>query len=87
MSSRKLTEAASHFGGVGSDSTMTRTCKATGEALLIPSRLVPTATDLPYIAGVVTSFKKGGGISSFYWGISSSPHCFVSTIFHGSGRR
>ena len=33
-----LTEAAIHSGGVRSDSTMARTRKATGEALLVPPR-------------------------------------------------
>jgi len=32
------TGAAKHFGGVGRDSTVTRSCWATGETLLVPSR-------------------------------------------------
>jgi len=32
------TDAAKHFGGVGRDSTVTRSCQATGETLLVPSR-------------------------------------------------
>src|SRR5580700_2050717 len=32
------TDAAKHFGGVGRDSTVTRSCLATGETLLVPSR-------------------------------------------------
>jgi hypothetical protein len=38
MARRKLAEAAGHSGGVGSDSTVTRARRATGEALLVPSR-------------------------------------------------
>jgi len=36
MDTRKLVETGMHSGGAGSDSTETRTCQATGEALLVP---------------------------------------------------
>ena len=36
--SRKLTEAAPSLRRGGSDSTVTRTCRATGETLLVPAR-------------------------------------------------
>ena len=36
--SRKLTDAAPSLRRGGSDSTVTRTCQATGEALLVPAR-------------------------------------------------
>jgi len=31
-----MTDAAKHFGGVGRDGTVTRSCEATGETLLVP---------------------------------------------------
>ncbi len=38
MTGRGLTEAACHFGGVVRGSTVTRTCRATGETVLVPPR-------------------------------------------------
>jgi hypothetical protein len=38
MLRRRLTDTAQHSGGVVRDSTVTRTCRATGEAVLVPSR-------------------------------------------------
>jgi hypothetical protein len=38
MGSRNLTEAAPSLRRGGSDSTVARTCRATGEALLVPER-------------------------------------------------
>src|SRR5450759_2326611 len=38
MGCRNLTDAASRSRRGGSDSTVTRTCQATGEALLVPAR-------------------------------------------------
>jgi hypothetical protein len=38
MARRRLAGAAGHSGGVGSDSTVTRARRATGEALLVPPR-------------------------------------------------
>jgi hypothetical protein len=38
MDRRSLTDAASHPGGVSGDGTMTKTRRATGEALLVPPR-------------------------------------------------
>jgi len=38
MTDRGLTEAACHSGGVVRGSTVTRTCRATGETVLVPSR-------------------------------------------------
>ena len=41
MGSRNLTDAAPTLRRGGSDSTVTRTCRATGEALLVPSEKSP----------------------------------------------
>jgi hypothetical protein len=38
MERRRLADATQHSGGVVRDSTVTRTCRATGEAVLAPSR-------------------------------------------------
>ena len=46
MGRRSLTDAASHSGGVNSDSTMTRTGCATGEVLLVPERNLWSRSDL-----------------------------------------
>src|SRR2546422_11659474 len=59
---RSLADAADRSGGVGSDSTVTRTHRATGEALLVPPRNQRRQVDrITGPPGKSAGGERGGG--------------------------
>ena len=54
-------DAAKHFGGVGRDSTVTRSCLATGEALLVP--VVKSAEQGSRITGDTGKSAEGESVA------------------------
>jgi len=61
MDSRNLTDAAVSLRRGGSDSTMTRTCRETGEALLAPAR--NRRSKVGPITGIPGKWAEGGRVA------------------------
>ena len=61
MGSRNLTDAAPSLRRGGSDSTVARTCRATGEALLVPARNRRSRVDR--ITGSTGKSIEGGRVT------------------------
>jgi hypothetical protein len=61
MDSRNLTDAAVSLRRGGSDSTMTRTCRETGEALLAPAR--NRWSKVGPITGIPGKWAEGGRVA------------------------